>query len=205
MLPGSLAQFRGYPRRLLVSKALGRVRRTARRELQRLSDQLRPSYAAAAETLRPLPLPVAAGDVPDDLCAYLVAVAPAYLEHRFNLLGSGWVQVVHGVTCAASTGRSFPPGPSVSADRAGDWLMGRINRANLAESQEVWRLIERDDYVPIDWQLDFKSGYRWSERCYHSEIRIGPAPEPISSCSVSWRGCSTCPTLPSARLVRRSG
>ena len=176
MLPGSLAQFRGYRRRLLVSKAFGRVRRAARRELQRLSDQLRSSYADDAETLRPLPLPVSAGDVPDDLCAYLVAVAPAYLEHRFNVLGSGWVQVVHGVTCAGLDGRSFPPGPSVSADRAGDWLVGRINRANLAESKEVWRLIERDDYVPIDWQLDFKSGYRWSERCYHSETRIGPAP-----------------------------
>jgi len=29
------------------------------------------------------------------------------------------------------------------------------------------------DYAPIDWQLDFKSGYRWSARTWHRDIRFG--------------------------------
>ncbi len=29
------------------------------------------------------------------------------------------------------------------------------------------------DYAPIDWQLDFKSGHRWSEKTWHRDIRFG--------------------------------
>lgn len=29
------------------------------------------------------------------------------------------------------------------------------------------------DYAPIDWQLDFKSGYRWSADLWHRDIRFG--------------------------------
>ena len=28
-------------------------------------------------------------------------------------------------------------------------------------------------YEPIDWQVDFKSGYRWSEKTYYKFIKYG--------------------------------
>lgn len=176
MLPADLCQLRGYPPRLLLTKALGRLRRTAGEKCQRLVDHFQSSYGVGQIGLQSIPLNISPGDIQDDLCSYLAAVAPAYLEHRFNLLGSGWVQVAHGATCAGQGGYRYPPGPSVRVDQSGNWLARRLNPANLSDSQQVWRLIGRDDYLPIDWQLDFKSGYRWSERSYHSEIRIGPAP-----------------------------
>jgi hypothetical protein len=63
-------------------------------------------------------------------------------------------------------------GSSVRVDREGRWLQGRINFANLKESQRIWRLVDTH-YIPVDWQLDFKSGYRWSEETWYLNILSG--------------------------------
>ncbi|HEU4883215.1 MAG TPA: heparinase II/III family protein [Longimicrobium sp.] len=102
----------------------------------------------------------------------IAALAELYRAHRFDLLGSGWVRVEHGMRCAGVEGHVYPPGPAVRADAEGRWLRGRIDPGNLAESVRVWRLVDAG-YRPIDWQLDFKSGYRWSESAWHGRIRYG--------------------------------
>lgn len=89
--------------------------------------------------------------------------------HRFDLLGSGWVQVRHGMECDGLEGHRYPSGQAVHPDRGGAWLVGRINRANLTEAQRIWSLVDAD-YMPIDWQLDFKSGHRWSEKVWFKDI-----------------------------------
>lgn len=93
----------------------------------------------------------------------LAEVCALYLQHRFDVLGSGWVQVRHGIACAGLGKYRYPATASVKADAAGKWLEGRINRSNVGTSRRIWRLIDFP-YEPIDWQLDFKSGYRWSEK-----------------------------------------
>jgi len=98
-----------------------------------------------------------------------------YLEHRFDLLGSGWVQVKHGMHCRGLEGYCYETSLCVEADREGRWLQGRINASNLRESQRIWRLVDHG-YSPIDWQLDFKSGYRWSESTWHKDIPHGHKP-----------------------------
>ncbi|WP_235501192.1 heparinase II/III family protein [Hydrogenophaga sp. Root209] len=45
----------------------------------------------------------------------------------------------------------------------------------MIESQRIWQLIG-PNYVPIDWQLDFKSGYRWRENIWHRSISFGRLP-----------------------------
>lgn len=97
------------------------------------------------------------------------AIAELYLAHRFDLLGSGWTQVRHGMDCRGVEGHRYDSGPSITADPAGEWLRGRINRANLATAQSIWQSIE-GDYQPIDWHLDFKSGYRWRENQWHGSV-----------------------------------
>jgi hypothetical protein len=95
-----------------------------------------------------------------------------YLDHRFNLLGSGWVQVKYGMSCQGLEGINYEMSQAVKIDPRGQWLVGRINDSNLANSQAVWRLVD-NDYTPIDWQLDFKSGYRWSEFTWYKDIKYG--------------------------------
>lgn len=97
------------------------------------------------------------------------------LRHEFNLLGSGATVVAHGIRCLGVEGVSYPPAQTVQTDRAGHWLRGRINRTNLPTSQRIWQAIE-PGYVPIDWQLDFKSGHRWRENVWHRDIRFAHLP-----------------------------
>lgn len=97
-----------------------------------------------------------------------------YLNHRFDLLGSGWVQVMYGMRCSGLEGHQFAMGTDIEATADGSWLEGRINRSNLAHSKKIWGLVDQE-YQPIDWQIDFKSGYRWSEKRSSKRIRFGDA------------------------------
>jgi len=98
-----------------------------------------------------------------------------YLEHKFDLLGSGWVQVHHGMNCAGFRGCNYAESSRVDFDRDGEWLQWHISKANLPFSRTLWKLLD-DDYTPIDWQRDFKSGYRWSEKTWHKDIPLGHLP-----------------------------
>jgi hypothetical protein len=65
-------------------------------------------------------------------------------------------------------------GPSVEPDPDGRWLTGHVTEPNLAEAQRRWALVT-SGYSPIDWQLDFKSGWRWSATVWYRDLRIlGP-------------------------------
>jgi len=100
------------------------------------------------------------------------AIARHFVEHRFDLLGSGWTPVYHGMKCRGLEGYRFEMGGSVQVDPEGQWLEGRITPSNLIESQRIWQLID-SDYTPIDWHIDFKSGYRWSESTWYNDIKFG--------------------------------
>jgi hypothetical protein len=95
-----------------------------------------------------------------------------YCEHKFDLLGSGWVQIFHGMKCRGVEGFVYE---SEVLKKEKNWLLKRINPANAEYSQKIWDLIP-DNYTPIDWQLDFKSSWRWSERTWSRDIRYGDKP-----------------------------
>lgn len=85
---------------------------------------------------------------------WIMPLAERAKAHRFDLLGSGWVRV----------------GPAEGASG-----QARINPANRAPARAAWALADAD-YAPIDWQIDFKSGYRWNESDWFGDIRVAPAP-----------------------------
>ena len=91
------------------------------------------------------------------------------IEHRFDLLGSGPVVVEYGMTCEGFEGHAHPVHPA-----PGD-LAALLNPGNRARARAIRSLIDAA-YRPIDWQLDFKSGHRWSEGTGSGTIRIGHKP-----------------------------
>lgn len=105
----------------------------------------------------------------------IAGVTQCYLEHRFDLLGSGWIQVKHGIVCKGIEGYRYQMGMGIHPDREGRWLKGCVNPSNLKMSEQIWQLVDAD-YVPIDWQLDFKSGYRWSEDTWYLRVPYGHKP-----------------------------
>lgn len=108
----------------------------------------------------------------DDRVSHVKILSDLYLDHRFDLLGSGWVQVKHGMECHGLEGNTYKMGFSIENDKNGAWLTGRINNSNLKESQRILKLID-EHYTPIDWHLDFKSGYRWRENIWYRDITFG--------------------------------
>ena len=97
-----------------------------------------------------------------------------YLSQRFDLLGSGWREVVHGAACDGFDGHRYPPAP-IATDPGGAWLAGQVTRPNLAPAREAWRLLDAG-YRPIDWHLDFRSGYRWSPLTWYRAVPWGRLP-----------------------------
>jgi hypothetical protein len=82
---------------------------------------------------------------------------------------------MHGMRCRGFAGSRYEMGILVTVDSEGKWLEGKINSANLKDSKRIWGLVERN-YIPIDWHLDFKSGFRWSEDTWFMDIPFAHKP-----------------------------
>lgn len=110
-----------------------------------------------------------AGLVPDlpERCA-------RYLEQRFDLLGSGWRRVVHGTRCEGFEGHRYEA-PRIRTDPNGIWLEGQVSGPNLEPARAVWRLLD-PGYRPVDWHLDFRSGYRWSPLSWYRAVLYAHLP-----------------------------
>jgi len=56
-------------------------------------------------------------------------------------------------------------------DPPGRWLERVLLPIHLGPSQAIWRHIT-GDYRPIDWQKDYKSGYRWQATEWYKNVKI---------------------------------
>lgn len=123
-------------------------------------------------------------ETPDNLNSYLPNLLPfpksypfdalrlvmaKVLDHRFTHLGSGEMQVRHGMICKGFGGFRYQMGGAIKADQKGAWLEGRINVANLNSAKRIWELVNKE-YQPIDWYIDFRSGYRWQENQWYEDV-----------------------------------
>ncbi|MBN8539919.1 MAG: heparinase II/III family protein [Deltaproteobacteria bacterium] len=99
------------------------------------------------------------------------ALAAKTLNHEFDLLGSGWVRVFHGMQCKGIEDVLFPPKLNPE-DNSSQNILERLNWANRANAGRIRSLIS-PSYKPIDWHLDFKSGFRWDEGAYWTSVPYG--------------------------------
>jgi hypothetical protein len=90
-------------------------------------------------------------DLNDAMASNLRALSVNIIDHRFDLLGSDWVSVSHT--------------PDVV----------QLSPGNRDRSAAIREMIN-SNYLPIDWQLDFKSGYRWREDRLSGTLRYGHEP-----------------------------
>jgi hypothetical protein len=161
------------PPHRVVARAAAIARQHALDLWQRRSDR---AHATYSPPLRSVPwrnrVALDAIDIPASLHEPLRLLAESYRRHRFDLLGSGPIEVRYGLACRGFAGHKYPPHPGFAADRDGAWLAGEINTANLTAAQELWRRIDNAAYRPIDWQIDFRSGYRWRADAHFTQLSI---------------------------------
>ncbi|HEX8273639.1 MAG TPA: heparinase II/III family protein [Longimicrobiaceae bacterium] len=166
MIPAALRRLREFPPGEWPGRAAERARREGADAWRRLADRLRPSYESAAPgpLLRILPAPPLEALRPH--APEFAAACARDLAHEFDLLGSGPVVVRHGAEAPGVEGWRYP-----SAPRPGP----RIDRANRRESDRIRALLPAG-YQPIDWQLDFRSGFRLDESTWWRDVPVGHLP-----------------------------
>ncbi len=183
------------PPRLLIQKAGAKVaaplhRRLVRRQASRWiggphPETLSPGKASLGFTplLPPQPDPVTlkllvAEALPKEAMVQLSSNACA---HRFNLLGSGLVEVNYHTSALGCAGFRYKMAPGSAAAEQARAAMVRalgLYRDTLTPQDEGrGALLERmERYVPIDWHLDFRSGYRWNPADWYRDIPVGLTP-----------------------------
>lgn len=85
-------------------------------------------------------------------------------NHIFNLLGSGDVRVDYKLRAKGLEGYRYD--------------MRLSEKRYLLSKEKIKSKLEKVfqksiEYETIDWQVDFKSGYRWSEKTYYKFIKYG--------------------------------
>jgi len=97
------------------------------------------------------------------------AGADRYVRHEFNVLGSGWVRVHYGMQCNGFEGKNYSD-VTVTAES----VLQRLAPTPRQRSVELLRLARQfvPEYVPIDWHIDFKSGYRYP-LVHHKQLKYG--------------------------------
>ena len=127
-----------------------------------------------------------------DVMEYLCQM---YLEHRFDLLGSGWVKNSYDSTPLGLEGYIYASNLDIEAfDLHGEWLKNIVRLAHVQSAQKVWQelvkgvrmhqkwnhILETDlcpaAYCPVDWQKDYKSGYRYDAKRWYRDQPVAPKP-----------------------------
>lgn len=103
-----------------------------------------------------------------------------YMNHRFDLLGSGWVRCGFFSNAPGVEGYRYE---GLEFDEKDSWLHHIVDEKDYANSKEIYNLVSKE-YIPIDWQKDYKTGFRWSAKEWYRPIKI--AEEPGADIKVPW-------------------
>lgn len=96
--------------------------------------------------------------------------AEKYCMHRFDLLGSGDVNVSYHTKAQGLEGKLYNMGLEESQVTViKEKIDERIKQLYPDDDNDLDTL----DYQPIDWQLDFKSGFRWNHNQWYKDIKFG--------------------------------
>ncbi|MCH7642884.1 MAG: alginate lyase family protein [Chloroflexi bacterium] len=114
------------------------------------------------------------------------AVAESSLNHSFDLLGSGPTVPDYSLEAAGAFGSRYSQAPGPEKEAVQLERMRTLVRTSGAFLQSLGPANRDDpdgrqaeglsDYRPIDWHVDFKSGYRWDPGTWWLDARVAPSP-----------------------------
>lgn len=117
-------------------------------------------------------MPFVLRDWPEHEEALARYLSRKFVEHRFDLLGSGWIPVHYdsiprGLQGIVHPGRIIIP----QFDSQGEWLRKVVDQRHVERAKAYWRLIQNPGYQAIDWHRDHKSGFRWPATLWHKDAK----------------------------------
>lgn len=142
-------------------------------------DRLRPSYLSdvpAGLPRRLFHLPNVAAVLAHT--ATYAFLAQKTLNHEFDLLGSGWVNLQRGLRRA---GVECPDGMAVYEPKeqphtlSARKLAAGLSENNRNKATDLWKGV-LGSYTPISWNEDFKSGFTWPADIPSGQQKYGDMP-----------------------------
>lgn len=104
---------------------------------------------------------------------FVLKLADLICSHKFNLLGSGIQEVAYNIGCKGFEGYNYDI--LIDDSDINELLRKSVTQANFGYSSQLADKLP-DNYKPIDWQRDFRSGYRWNPLTHFSSIQYGNIP-----------------------------
>lgn len=100
---------------------------------------------------------------------FVLGQAKKLMNHEFNCLGSGWIHNYYGMEACGFQDINYSDFTIKTED-----IRNEVPEWYKEKQQKCLRLIDHydPDYVPIDWQIDIKSGARYTIR-HISDITFG--------------------------------
>ncbi|MDC1068105.1 alginate lyase family protein [Candidatus Kapabacteria bacterium] len=98
---------------------------------------------------------------------YILKSANNSLNHNFKLLNAEFNEICYGMDCRGKDGKKYNS-DIIDINHAIKKLP-----ANSSNDVKTIRSLISSNYKPIDWQIDFISGYRWSESTWFKDIKYG--------------------------------
>ena len=167
-----VAKARSIPFHLLIIKVCSLLIQKIRQTMSHIDSIFFPSYTRKSPDFeKPLISPPEAENIKTSI-PKLPFLIKKIMNHEFNLLGSGWQKVSYGVQCAGLNGQLYSPSCKDQWSYEQLKKAKHINVSNRPSSKKIFSLI-KSDYEWIDWQLDFKSGYRWKNNQWWNHIPYG--------------------------------
>ena len=156
---------RAIPLKTLISKILRILTSRTSQLVMQSMDTIIPTYTTSINGSFQKVFPSAPDpDTTETVFPALPALTKKNLQHEFDLLGSGWIKVHHRMKCNGILGVSYSM-PSQASTPV-------TSKANCVYANQIWSSLSKN-YIPIDWHLDFKSGYRWNELEWYRNISYG--------------------------------
>lgn len=99
-------------------------------------------------------------------------------EHKFNLLGSGKVKVLYELYPKGIENNSYNMNINKKEleeikKELNNKICYMLNNSN--NKKDLGSMLNID-YEPIDWHIDFRSGYRWDKKTWYKRIKYGHTP-----------------------------
>ncbi|MCS6999594.1 MAG: heparinase II/III family protein [Candidatus Kapabacteria bacterium] len=176
-----LYQLRTLPLSVSVRKIFRRLARPLTKAYHRQRSQRTCPYSTAQQLpwsgtwKLPSILQPPSSTLLDEYAQQLSQLAQHCIEGRWNVLGCGWIAPHYGIDVPGFEQYRYSSEPIPSSSlQGGQWLATELPPAALPRAQWLWNMIEQP-HMPIDWQRDFRSGYRWNTHQWFGDIRLDAA------------------------------
>ncbi|MBA7509012.1 hypothetical protein ES705_00949 [subsurface metagenome] len=103
----------------------------------------------------------------------IIDLADEICEHKFDLLGSGKVKISYSLKPKGTEGHIYNMNISChEIEELKEKISNKIN-SFFKELETNDPIYQNFDYEPIDWHVDFSSGYRWDENTWYKKLKYG--------------------------------